>query len=207
MSRLARRLHEKLDELEGALEDAREALGPVELLPKAPALMAVELASEPPADVAERSLTREQVRSRRKRAVRARTISVKRMPKRELELGQLLYPLRDSLPLPATRGDCEDGPRPCPMVSCRYHLYLDVSPRTGAIKLNFPDLEAWEMSESCALDVADRGGHKLEDVGAILNVTRERVRQLEVRAYSKILAATGAWGPARDLAAYLSEDA
>ena len=40
-------------------------------------------------------ITREQRRSRRKREVRARTISVKRMTKRELEMGRLLYPETD----------------------------------------------------------------------------------------------------------------
>jgi hypothetical protein len=61
-----------------------------------------------------------------------------------------------------------------------------VSPRTGAIKLNFPDLEVWEMNESCALDIADRGGTTLEDVGAIMNLTRERIRQVEVKALAKL---------------------
>ena len=63
---------------------------------------------------------------------------------------------------------------------------MDVSPRTGAIKLNFPDLEVWELAESCALDVADRGGTTLEDVGAIMNLTRERIRQVEVKALAKM---------------------
>jgi len=130
-------------------------------------------------------ITREQRRSRRKREVRARTISVKRMTKRELEFGRLLYPETDYWK-PRTRAECADGPRPCPYVSCRYHLYIDVSPRTGAIKLNFPDLEVWEMGESCALDVADRGGTTLEDVGAIMNLTRERIRQVEVKALAKL---------------------
>jgi hypothetical protein len=130
-------------------------------------------------------ITREQRRSRRKREVRARTISVKRMTKRELEFGRLLYPETDYWK-PKTRAECADGPRPCPFVSCRYHLYIDVSPRTGAIKLNFPDLEVWEMGESCALDVADRGGTTLEDVGAIMNLTRERIRQVEVKALAKL---------------------
>ena len=40
----------------------------------------------------EEGITREQRRSRRKREIRARTISVKRMTKRELEIGRLLYP-------------------------------------------------------------------------------------------------------------------
>lgn len=133
----------------------------------------------------EGAITREQRRSRRKRAVRARTISVKRMTKRELEIGRMLYPEVDYWK-PRTRGECADGPRPCPYVSCQHHLYIDVSPRTGAIKLNFPDLEVWEMGESCALDVADRGGTTLEDVGAIMNLTRERIRQVEVKALAKL---------------------
>jgi hypothetical protein len=131
------------------------------------------------------AITREQRRSRRKREIRARTISVKRMTKRELEIGRMLYPETDYYK-PRFRGECVDGPRPCPYVSCQHHLYLDVSPRTGAIKLNFPDLEVWEMTETCALDVADRGGTTLEDVGAIMNLTRERIRQVEVKALAKL---------------------
>ena len=130
-------------------------------------------------------ITREQRRSRRKRDVRARTISVKRMTKRELEIGKLLYPETDYYK-PAARAECAEGPRPCPYVSCKHHLFIDVSPRTGAIKLNFPDLEVWELGESCALDVADRGGTTLEDVGAIMNLTRERIRQVEVKALAKL---------------------
>jgi len=133
----------------------------------------------------EPGITREQRRSRRKRDVRARTISVKRMTKRELEIGRLLYPETD-YEKPRSRAECADGPRPCPYVSCKHHLYIDVSPRTGAIKLNFPDLEVWELNESCALDVADRGGTTLEDVGAIMNLTRERIRQVEVKALAKL---------------------
>jgi hypothetical protein len=131
------------------------------------------------------AITREQRRSRRKRDVRARTISVKRMTKRELEIGRLLYP-EDDYDKPRTRQECLEGPRPCPFVSCKHHLYVDVSARTGAIKLNFPDLEVWDLGESCALDVADRGGTTLEDVGAIMNLTRERIRQVEVKALAKL---------------------
>lgn len=136
-------------------------------------------------------LTREQRRSRRARAVRARTVSVKRMTKRELELGRLLYPETES-ERPRTRGECAGGERPCPFVSCAHHLYLDVSPKTGAIKLNFPDLEVHELRESCALDVADYGGESLEDVGRMLNLTRERIRQLEMSGKAKVRAATDA---------------
>jgi hypothetical protein len=109
------------------------------------------------------------------------------MTKRELELGRLLYPEVD-VDRPETRADCVSGERPCPFVSCKHHLYLDVSARTGAIKLNFPDLEVWEMTETCALDVADRGGTTLEEVGAIMNLTRERIRQVEVKGLAKLQA-------------------
>jgi hypothetical protein len=131
------------------------------------------------------AITREQRRSRRKREIRARTISVKRMTKRELEIGRMLYPETDYYK-PRARAECLDGQRPCPYVSCQHHLFLDVSSRTGAIKLNFPDLEVWDMNETCALDVADRGGTTLEDVGAIMNLTRERIRQVEVKALAKL---------------------
>jgi len=133
----------------------------------------------------EEGITREQRRSRRKREIRARTISVKRMTKRELEIGRLLYP-ENSYWKPRTRAECAGGARPCPFVSCKHHLFVDVSARTGAIKLNFPDLDVWDMNESCALDVADRGGTTLEDVGAIMNLTRERIRQVEVKALAKL---------------------
>jgi len=132
--------------------------------------------------------TRDQRRSRRHRTVRARTISTKRMTRRELELGRLLYPPDEepALERPKTRADCKGGVRPCPFVSCKHHLYLDVSAKTGAIKLNFPDLEPWQLEESCALDVADRDGTTLENVGRIMNLTRERIRQVEVKALAKL---------------------
>ncbi len=137
-------------------------------------------------DVAVEMLNREQRRSRRKRDVRARTISIKRMTKRELAIGAALYPTEPST-RPSTRGECEFIERPCPYVSCRHHLYLDVSPKTGAIKLNFPDIEPDQMIETCCLDVADRGGATLEQVAEVQNLTRERVRQVETKAFRRLL--------------------
>jgi hypothetical protein len=88
----------------------------------------------------------------------------------------------DPPPRPRTRADCEDGPRPCPYVGCKWNLYLDVNPKTGSIKLNFPDREPWEMppDASCVLDVAEQR-ETLEAVGEMLNLTRERIRQITSR--------------------------
>jgi hypothetical protein len=120
---------------------------------------------------------------------RARTMSRKEMARQfrqqnaaggvEPELKALMHELDANRP--KTRADCEGGHRPCPYVSCRFNLFVDVNPRTGSVKLNFPDKELWEVADTCALDVADRGGITLEEVGAIMNLTRERVRQLETR--------------------------
>lgn len=83
---------------------------------------------------------------------------------------------------PRCRGDCVDGPRPCPHVGCRYHLALDVSAKTGSLHLIRPETPVEEMTASCALDVADDGPHTLEQVAGVFNVTRERGRQLETSA-------------------------
>ena len=117
--------------------------------------------------------------------VRSKTIAPKRLTRDERRLSEVLvYP--EDVERPMTREACKAMTRPCPFVSCSHHLYLDVNPETGAIKLNFPHLEVWEMAETCSLDVADRGGITLEEVGAILNLTRERIRQVEVRGLYKI---------------------
>ena len=87
---------------------------------------------------------------------------------------------------PVRRSECAQGPRPCLYVACKYHLYLDVNPETGSIKINFPDRDPWELEDTCALDVAERGGVTLEEGGEILNLTRERVRQVEVSGLEKL---------------------
>lgn len=90
---------------------------------------------------------------------------------------------------PKTRGDCVDSPRPCPWVSCREHLALDVS-ATGSIKMNFPGLEVWQMNETCALDVVDRykGGAPLLVVAAAMGLSFDRTFQVidEAKAHAKV---------------------
>lgn len=123
-------------------------------------------------------------RSKRKRLVKARTLSTQRLEGRSGDDEPVPDFADWSEPptRPTTRAECARGVRPCPFVSCRYHLYLEVSPRTGSLKLNFPDLEVWELVESCSLDVAERGAQSTELLGELLNLTPERARQLEQNA-------------------------
>lgn len=90
---------------------------------------------------------------------------------------------------PKVRGDCEGGDRPCPFVGCKHHLYLEVE-RSGSIKFNHPGKEPEDLAPdaSCALDVADGGGVTLEKTGELLNLTRERTRQVEQQALARAAA-------------------
>lgn len=100
-------------------------------------------------------------------------------------------------PLPKTRGDCVNGPRPCPHLLCRHHLAVDLNYDTGSAKLNHPDPDAIghdlvpldELEDTCSLDVADRvkdKGMTLEHVGFLMGLTLERIRQLEKEALAEV---------------------
>jgi hypothetical protein len=128
-------------------------------------------------------------RHRRHRRTRPRgtTIAMKRLSMAELRVGAALYPAEpDDLDRPRTRADCGAEARPCPWVACKHHLYLDINPDTGSIKINFPDREPWELEHTCALDVADTGSKTLDEIGEITNLTRERIRQVEARGLLKL---------------------
>ena len=130
-------------------------------------------------------LIQDQKPERRKGRRRSKTIAQKRLSRLEIQQGIELADMM-GYRRPGARSQCETAQRPCPYVACKHHLYLDVNPDTGSIKLNFPDVPVWEMKETCALDIADRGGVTLEEVGEILNLTRERIRQVEVMGLEKL---------------------
>lgn len=82
--------------------------------------------------------------------------------------------------LPILCGDRATAPRPCPQIECRYHLSTVRDPKGR------PSTLERDESYSCALDVADEGEHTLEEISEIVGLTRERVRQIEERALSKL---------------------
>lgn len=92
------------------------------------------------------------------------------------------YP--DGVVRPKTRGECVDGVRPCPWASCRHHLLIDSVTADLDLRSHFTDPD--EMSETCSLDVADRGAARLEDVATIFGVTRQLIQQIEKRACARL---------------------
>jgi len=78
---------------------------------------------------------------------------------------------------PRTRGDCPLE-RPCPHFRCRYHMFEAWRLHVG--------WSASELTETCALDVADRGPATLNEIAQMWGISRERVRQLEASALRKL---------------------
>lgn len=93
----------------------------------------------------------------------------------EPELTEELQALR-----PRCRRDCVDGPRPCPWVGCKYHLFGDFDDEDGSFSCNHPGKEPWELEHTCALDLADQGPLSTEQIGAAIGVGAERARQIVV---------------------------
>lgn len=78
----------------------------------------------------------------------------------------------------STGGRCLRGDEPCPRMDCRFHVHGDARPSKMA--------SAPAAAVTCALKFARRGGMTLEEVGTVLRLTRERVRQIEVSALGKL---------------------
>ncbi|MCK5019378.1 MAG: hypothetical protein KAS32_20135 [Candidatus Peribacteraceae bacterium] len=89
---------------------------------------------------------------------------------------------------PRFRSQCVGMPRPCPYVGCKHNMYIKEIQKQGTeLKLTWPNLEPWEVDgdKSCSLDVADNGVHTLDEISKCMNLTRERIRQIESKAKKK----------------------
>lgn len=91
---------------------------------------------------------------------------------------------------PVTVGDCRGGPRPCPLVTCEFHLG---SRAAAALPDDVSDEEVERllraMPHTCAQDVIDAypEGADLRVIGEVFGISHERVRQLEARTLRKYL--------------------
>lgn len=86
---------------------------------------------------------------------------------------------------PTPRGRLRIWPdnQPCPWVGCRHHLALAINSETHGMK----ELGDWRDGQpSCSLDIADAGDVTLDRAGDLSGITRERVRQIEVRALTRL---------------------
>ena len=145
-----------------------------------------------------RDRTREYERAERQRRVlrmtpRAHTVSIKRM-----RMSQLRDDKADTIEhteRPRTWGECIEralgtASRPCGYLRCRHNLLIDVDGRTGSYKVTWPHLTDGHYGDeyralpahTCALRVAEQGGMTLDEIGQVMNLTRERVRQIETKA-------------------------
>lgn len=72
---------------------------------------------------------------------------------------------------------------PCPFVSCKWHLYLEVS-EFGSLKLNVPEIEPDEMEHTCVMAVVRQNpdGVTNEFIANDLGLARQRVNQIEMLA-------------------------
>ena len=67
-------------------------------------------------------------------------------------------------------------------------MMIEVNQKTGGMKVHIlvEDLIEGKAENTCCLDLAWYGGMTLEQVGQIMNVTRERIRQIESKAMKRI---------------------
>jgi hypothetical protein len=142
------------------------------------------------------------------------TQSMKRTAKYKRDIAEqhaIRYRKEFKVRKPRTWGECEAAGlgqkgAPCPFLSCKYNLLVDVSPAGGLVIRTAPgfgaagasteagvlpasidcieDVDLPEDRCTCAL-AAVAAEPTLEDVGEMMNLTRERVRQIESRAIAK----------------------
>ncbi len=81
---------------------------------------------------------------------------------------------------PKRRADCIgngfNSVRPCHFVACSMHLRFDLT-SDGKIIDQFPERPIEDMPATCVLDAAE-SERTFAEVGVMLNVTEERVRQV-----------------------------
>lgn len=97
------------------------------------------------------------------------------------------HPTRQALVAHLPAGHPYREHAPCPFVSCRHHLHLDVHDRGDlAGVIEFRPAEHVSIEHTCALDVADKGGLRREEMPGVLGVSEDRTRDFEQKLYRRL---------------------
>lgn len=81
----------------------------------------------------------------------------------------------DGIKRPTKRSECIDGPRPCPWVSCRHHLLLEVA--SAAPKINADGVKRDARPTTIRLNMASQSGDLGRRPGLLASAPAEIVRQ------------------------------
>lgn len=102
---------------------------------------------------------------------------------------------------PISRSDCVDAERPCPWVSCRYHMAHRLGSghanrptvRDGSedphLDILDPDKWATELPVSCMLDITDRGlPVSADECSEVMGISAHQVRKIAAKAVGRMKA-------------------
>ena len=110
---------------------------------------------------------------------------------------------------PLLTSECRSMPRPCPYFSCRQNLVVTANggslvhiggrkhgPKTLSPRASAAEVERWSevalelletAPETCALDVAERGGATLQEIGDIYGISKWGVELAARKAMAKLV--------------------
>lgn len=122
-----------------------------------------------------------------------------------------MYPseINESISRPRTSSECDENfddelgrglgtpGNPCPFMTCRYSLLVDVNEKTGAYSINakysfdddgdpVPDVQLPDDAYTCSRKAAQDGPMRLANIAKTMNVTRERIRQMVEASLNKL---------------------
>jgi hypothetical protein len=115
-------------------------------------------------------------------------VAAKSRVRRSHRLAVLPQEPREGLP-PGGREECRTGPRPCPYVRCKHHLWMRVGEeRQGSGNTSVGSTVEPVTWTTCALDVAESGPRSTREIAEWLGVSMRRVQQLIKAGIAKLAA-------------------
>lgn len=87
------------------------------------------------------------------------------------------------------RDACRDGPRPCPFVRCKFHLWMVLGYDRQGHRLMREATSTVEphSATTCSLDVSEQE-RTAREIGEVMGITQRRVQQIVKAALEKLRA-------------------